>query len=142
MTQTKTVRYGLSGLEYVYLAEVPIAVDGGCEYIDLPPGDIEKSVAKEIVRRSIPIRGQELVFLRKTLALSQDQLASRLGKSATIIREFENAREKRLPKIETAAIRLLCAEELRLKLEGKWSVISAIIDTPERLEVFVPAQAP
>jgi DNA-binding transcriptional regulator YiaG len=131
----KTIHYTLCGLEYVYLVNAPIGVDEGEEYIDLPPEQIDKMIATEIIRQGIPLRGREVLFLRKALKMNCNQWAEKLDVTASGILRWEQGGDKRLSKINEVAIRMLCAEELGVELEGKWSAVVAGSHVPERLEV-------
>lgn len=133
--KTKTIHYTLCGLEYVYLVEAPIGVDEGEEYIDIPPKQIDRMIASEIVRQGVPLRGKEVLFLRKALGMNRNQWSSQLGVTASGILRWEQGGDKRLSRINEAAIRMLCAEELEVALEGKWSSVVVGRDVPERLEV-------
>lgn len=135
MTKTKTIHYTLCGLEYVYLVNAPIGVDDGEEYIDLPPEQIDRMIATEIVRQGVSLRGREVLFLRKALKMNRNQWAKQLGITASGILRWERADDKRLSRINAAAIRMLCAEELGIELGGRWSSVVAGEESPERLEV-------
>jgi DNA-binding transcriptional regulator YiaG len=92
-------------------------------------------IATEIIRQGIPLRGREVLFLRKALKMNRNQWAEKLGVTASGILRWEQGGDKRLSKINEAAIRMLCAEELGVELIGKWSAVVARSYVPERLEV-------
>ncbi len=131
----KTIKYSLCGLEYVYLVNVPVGIEQGVEYVDIAPDKIDRMIAAEIIRHGIPLRGKEVLFLRKALKMNRNQWASKLGVTASGILRWEQGGEKRLSLINEAAIRMLCAEELKITLSAKWSLIVAQQQSPERLEV-------
>lgn len=135
MTRTKTLHYTLCGLEYVYIVNAPIGIDDGEEYIDIPPEQIDRMIAVELVRQGVPLRGREVIYLRKALKMNRNQWAEKLGVTASGILRWEQGGDKRLSKINEVAIRMLCAEELGVELEGKWSSVVAGSELPERLEV-------
>lgn len=135
MTKAKTIHYTLCGLEYVYLVNAPISVDDGEEYIDLPPEQIDTMIASEIIRQGAPLRGREVLFLRKALKMNRNQWAKKLGVTASGILRWERSTDKRLSRINAAAIRMLCAEELGIKLDGSWSGVIGGEESPVRLEV-------
>ncbi len=135
MPKSKTIHYTLCGLEYVYLVNVPIKKDGKEEFIDLPPQEIDRMIAVEIIRQKVPLRGKEILFLRKALKMNRNRWAEKLGVTASGILRWEETGEKRMSKINEAAIRMLCAEELGIKLESKWSKLATAEELPERLEV-------
>ena len=84
---------------------------------------------------SVPLRGKEVLFLRKALKMNRNQWADKLGLTASGILRWEQGGDKRLSRINEAAIRMLCAEELTIALEGKWSSVISEKELPERLEV-------
>lgn len=135
MSKRKTIHYTLCGLEYVYLVNVPIGKDGGEEFIDLPPDDIDLMIAKEIIRQKVPLRGTEVLFLRKALKMNRNRWAEKLGVTASGILRWEASGKKRMSKVNEAAIRMLCAEELGIRLEAKWSSLATTNELPSRLEV-------
>jgi hypothetical protein len=58
-----------------------------------------------------------------------------IGVTASGILRWEELGDRRMSKINEAAIRMLCAEELGGKLEAKWSKLATAEELPERLEV-------
>lgn len=135
MSKTKTIHYTLCGLEYVYIVNAPIGIDEGDEYIDIPPADIDRMIATAIIRQGVPLRGREVLFLRKALKMNRNQWSEKLGVTASGILRWEQGGDKRLSRINEVAIRMLCAEELGIELEGKWSAVVTGDELPERLEV-------
>lgn len=135
MRRSKTIHYTLCGLEYVHLVHAPIGKEGKDEFIDLPPEEIDRMIAVEIIRQKVPLRGKEVLFLRKALKMNRNRWAEKLGVTASGILRWEETGEKRMSKINEAAIRMLCAEELGVKLELKWSKLATTDELPERLEV-------
>ncbi len=135
MPKFKTIHYTLCGLEYIYLVNVPIGKDGNEEFIDLEPEEIDRRIASEIIRQKVPLRGKEVLFLRKALKMNRNRWAEQLGITASGILRWEETEEKRMSKINQAAIRMLCAEVLGIKLESKWSKLATLEEFPARLEV-------
>ncbi|MCB9228932.1 MAG: hypothetical protein H6618_04905 [Deltaproteobacteria bacterium] len=135
MNKIKTIHYTLCGLEYVYFVNAPVGIDGAEEYIDIPPDQIDRMIAVEIIRQGIPLRGREVLFLRKALKMNRNQWSEKLGVTASGIFRWEEGRNKRLSRINEVAVRMLCAEELEIELEGKWSAVITGDNRPERLEV-------
>lgn len=117
---TKTLHYQLCGLDYVYI-KVPVAKADGEEYIDLPMGVIEKAIARQLIAARVPIRGAELIFLRKTFGMSLKELAQEFGLSAAGVLKWEKSREVWLSKVNEAAIRAFAAEKLGIEIAGRWS---------------------
>lgn len=135
MKKKKTIHYQLCGLEYVYLVDAPIGIDGGEEYIDLPPEQIDTMIATEIVRHGVPLRGKEVLYLRKALNMNRNQWAKALGMTASGILRWEQRGDQRVSLINGVAVRMLCAEVLGVELEAKWSAVVTAPELPERLEV-------
>ena len=134
----KTIHYKLCGLDYVYL-RVPVAKANGEEYITLPMGVIEKAIAKKIIEARVPIRGVELVFLRKTFGMSLKDLANEFGLSAAGVLKWEKGRETRLSKVNEAAVRAFAAEKLGIAIVGRWSKLVAKPETPKRMSLNLAA---
>lgn len=137
LMRKRTVHYTICGLDYVYLKDVPIrqTIHGEVLAIDLP--FIERDIAREIVRQGIPIRGAEVQFLRKSLALSMEKFGNLLGLSAPAILKWERARTKRLTPINEVAVRALLAEQLDIELKGRFTVLKGNSATPTRLSLRV-----
>jgi DNA-binding transcriptional regulator YiaG len=135
---TKTIHYQLCGLDYVYI-RVPVAKAKGEEYINLPMGAIEKAIARQLIAARVPIRGAELVSLRKTFGMTLKDLAEEFGLSAAGVLKWEKGREVRLSKVNEAAVRAFAAEKLGIEIAGSWSKLVAKPDTPKRLSLTLEA---
>lgn len=83
----------------------------------------------------MPIRGAEVVFLRKALGMTLSSWAKELGLSAAGIMKWEKDAKKRLSRVNEAAVRAFCAELLSIKLGGKWSELVAHDMTPKKLSL-------
>ena|SRR3989338_6114656 len=130
----KIIHYKICGLEYVYLINAPTKkTKRGESYIDLPMNVIEKAIARKIIEDRIPVRGAEVVFLRKALGMTLNQWAQKLGITAAGLLKWERAKNKRLSWINEVAVRSLCADLLEIPLSGKWSKLVTSKDTPEKL---------
>lgn len=129
----KTVHYAICGLDYVYLRGVPTRRSNHGEVLAVDLALIERDVAGEIVRQGIPIRGAEVQFLRKSLALSMDRFGRLLGLSGPAIFKWERARQKRLEPVNEVAVRALMAEHLGVELKGRFTVLKGNSGTPTRL---------
>lgn len=130
----KTIRYQLCGLDYVYI-RVPVQNADGEEFIDLPVGVIEKAIAKKIIEARVPIRGAEVLFLRKTFGMSLKDWASEFGLSAAGVMKWEKNSSTRLSKVNEAAVRALSAEKLKIEISGEWSNLISKQNTPKRLSL-------
>ncbi len=125
------MHYGICGLDYVYLANVPVRKTAYGEVIDSDPGDIERKIACELIRQGVPIRGAEVQFLRKSLGASLQKFGALLGLTAPAILKWERARMKRLTPINEVAVRALMAELLGIEMEGKYSVLKGNHETDD-----------
>ena len=133
----KTIHYQLCGLDYVYLL-VPVSkTKHGEEYINLPMGVIDRAIATKLIEERVPVRGSEVIFLRKALGMTLSQWAKELGLSPAGIMKWEKAPKKRLSRVNEAAVRAFCAEQLDVDLTGKWSDLVARDATPKRLSLKV-----
>jgi len=110
---------------------------GGSSYVDLPMGEIDRAIARKLVTERVPLHGAEIVFLRKALSMTLNQWGERLGLTAAAILKWERARGKSLSKINEAAVRSLCAGLLDIPMDGRWSVLIANDQVPERLSLQV-----
>lgn len=134
MEERLTVPYRLCGLDYIFLQDVPVVTpEGGTAYLDIPMATIELAIARALIDARVPLHGAEVKFLRRALGMTLQQWAERLGLTAAAILKWERGLEKRLTRINEAAVRALCAEMLELPLEGHWSVLIAQDETPQRL---------
>jgi DNA-binding transcriptional regulator YiaG len=131
----RTIHYQLCGLNYVYLVVPTSKTKSGEEFIDLPMGQIDRAIASKIIEARVPIRGAEVVFLRKALGMTLSAWAKELGLTAAGIMKWEKAHKKRLSRVNEAAVRAFCAEQLAIKLGGKWSELVAHDVTPKKLSL-------
>jgi DNA-binding transcriptional regulator YiaG len=132
-----TMQYAICGLDYVYLENVPIRQTRHGDVVAADLSLIERKIAEEIVRQGIPIRGGEVRFLRKSLAVSLQAFGRFLGLSAPAVLKWERARIKRLNPVNEVAVRALMAERLGITLEGKFTVLKGNGETPARLSLRV-----
>jgi DNA-binding transcriptional regulator YiaG len=132
-----TVHYTICGLEYVFLTGVKIKKVDGEEFVDLPPQDIFKAIAEAVVTNSIPLRGREVQFLRKTVGMKKTELAARMGITSAGVSKWENQPDRLLSKVNQAALKIIIAEVLGVNgsLPVEWDFMATDADTPSRLEV-------
>lgn len=133
----KSIQYSICGLDYVYLKDVPVRRTNRGDVLAIDLSVIEKDMAREIVRQGIPIRGAEVQFLRKSLALSLQKFGKFLGLSAPAILKWERARTKRLSPINEVAVRAFMAEQLGIELRGRFTVLKGCATTPSRLSLKI-----
>jgi DNA-binding transcriptional regulator YiaG len=127
------MHYAICGLDYVYLKNVPIRNTTHGQVLAVDMSVVEVEIAREIVKQGIPIRGAEVQFLRKSLALSMDRFGKLLGLSAPAILKWERARTRRLAPINEVAVRALMAEQLDVELKGRFTILKGNAQTPTRL---------
>lgn len=133
----KTIHYPVCGLEYVFLKNAPIKQTRHGPALDANIGDIEKQIACEIIIQGIPLRGAEVMFLRKSIGLSLEKFADLLDLSAPAILKWERATSKRLSRINEVAVRALMAEELGVSVEGTFSGLVGMEHTPAKMMLKV-----
>ena len=120
--KTKVVK-GYYGLEYVTVI-LPLSPSKHGDVIAVDVGKVEKSVARLLIEKGVPLRGLEIKFLRKALGLSLERFGAELGISAPAVLKWEKLKaEVRLEPMNEVAVRALLAEKLGVKLSGKFSVL-------------------
>lgn len=137
----KTLHYQICGLAYVYIQAPVVKTGKGEAYIELPMGVIEKEIAKTLIKARVPLKGAEVIFLRKTLGLTLKEWAAAFGLSAAGVLKWEKAQTTRLSKVNEAAVRSFVAEKLEIPLNGLWSNLVAKEVTPKRLSLKLPDAA-
>jgi DNA-binding transcriptional regulator YiaG len=132
----KTIKYGMSGLDYVWVeVEIKSSLEG--DVITVPLNQIEEAVAKEIIRQGVALRGKEVEFLRKALKLSLEKFGNLLGISAPAVLKWEKDAERRLHPMNEVAVRALVAEMLGVRISGKFSVLLGQKTFPKKLVLEV-----
>jgi DNA-binding transcriptional regulator YiaG len=131
----KSMHYAICGLDYVYLEDVPISRTKHGDVVAADLSFIERDIAAEIIRQGIPLRGAEVQFLRKVLGASMDKFGRMLGLTAPSILKWERARTKRLAPVNEVAVRALMAELLEIEVNGTFTVLKGMQETPDRLRV-------
>ena len=91
----KLIQAGFPGMEYVWI-DVPMKTTKAGEAIDVKPvSRVNEAIAREILRAGVPLRGVEVLFLRRTLGLSLDKFGDLLGLSGPGVLKWEQARLER-----------------------------------------------
>lgn len=75
----KNYHYRESGLEYVYIDRVEVKSTEYGEAIESFPKDLHKKISIVILKSGRPLRGKEVVFLRKSLKMGQSELSKEIG---------------------------------------------------------------
>lgn len=112
---------GLIALDYVTFINVPMVEYKHGPIIDLPPNFLETLAAKAIIKESIPLRGREVKFLRKTIGLSLEKFANQIGLTSGAIFRWEQAQDEHLSPINEIAVRTFIADKLNVEIPGKFS---------------------
>lgn len=129
----KLIQAGFPGMEYVWI-DVPMKTTKAGEAIDVKPvSRVNEAIAREILRAGVPLRGVEVLFLRRTLGLSLDKFGDLLGLSGPGVLKWEQARLERLHPVNEVALRALAAEHLGVKMDGRFSVLLGQAGAPEKL---------
>lgn len=114
---------GLVNLEYIHFVGVPMKESSHGPIIDLKPNTLERLASIAIIKNRIPLRGKETQFLRKSLSLSLEKFANKLGLTSGSVFHWEKNKNERLTPINEAAVRSLVAEELGIEIPGKFSLL-------------------
>lgn len=141
--KTKSL-HGIGGLEYVEIRQVPVRVSADKtigDIITADMGDLERLVASEIIRQRVPLRGKEVLFLRKSLGMSMEKFAGSLGLTAASILKWERTSGKRLALVNEFAVRGFVAERLKLSTPVMFSDLNETTETPTKLVVTRGAAA-
>jgi DNA-binding transcriptional regulator YiaG len=129
----KDASYPESGLPNVQLFNVPVWVcPNGHEEVQIPAQrQLHELLATLILKKTAPLNGDEVRFLRKRLELGSKEFAKRIGISPVHISRIENG-ERRIPRPLNLLIRLFFASALSAR-EGKTypSEMSQILDQLE-----------
>jgi transcriptional regulator with XRE-family HTH domain len=130
----KTLK-GVGLLPYVEVKNVPMRIykqHGEVIYSQVL-GEIERATGREIILRRLPIRGQEVLFFRHILGLSQRELAEKLGLSHVAILKWERAKGKRLEIINEIAFKVLMAGLLQIKILASLESLTGKAEFPKKL---------
>lgn len=135
--KTKTL-HGIGGLDYIEIRHVPVKTSTDKtigDIITVGMGELERFAASEIIRQALPLRGKEVLFLRKTLGLSMEKFAVSLGLTAASILKWERASSKRLALINEFAVRGFVAERLKLNTPVMFSDLTEMTSSPAKVIV-------
>jgi DNA-binding transcriptional regulator YiaG len=117
---------GLVALEYIHFLNVPMKDSKHGPIVDLSPEVLDRLAAKAVIVERVPLRGQEVQFLRKVIGLSLERFANKIGLSSGTVFHWEKASKERLAPVNEAAVRSLLAEELELEISGKFSQLLGV----------------
>lgn len=130
----KTLK-GIGNLAYVEMRHVPMkAYAGYGDSIDAQVlKEVESQVARAIILKRLPARGQEVEYFRNVFGLSVRDFAQRLGLSHVAVLKWEKAKTKRLDLVNEVALKALVSGLLGLKLPASIESLSGEGESPERL---------
>lgn len=127
---------GIVGLEYITFRSVPMKDSDHGPVIDAEPGTLEKLASQAIITHRVPIRGLELKFLRKTLGLSLEKFAGKLGLTSAAIFKWEHEPSARLHPMNEVAVRSLIAELMKIEISGHFSdLVATNKNEPDPIEL-------
>lgn len=112
---------GIGGLDYITFLNVPMKSSEFGPIIDFPMENLEKMAAIAIIKEKIPLRGKEVLFLRKVLGLSREKFAAKLDLSSGAIFKWEQSETERLHLVNEITVRIFVAEQLGLDTRFKFS---------------------
>ena len=124
-----TTDYRESGLDNVQLLDAPVWECGnGHQEIELPNAEqLHRLLAGLLIRKSTPLRGSEIRFLRKELGLSGRAFAERLGMTP-----------EHLSRLETGGRGITSTIDLLVRLAVGWELTRRRqIEFPSEVEPFV-----
>jgi|GEM_PF-2142874 len=120
----------------VPFSEEPAEYGGAFQSSDIRK--VEALVAEHLILGAPPLRGQEFLFLRKKADLSRTQLGKLLGVTDETVRAWENDKETRVSLPMEAALRLIAAEKLGIRLALSYSQLVAASDQPRPTTLRMP----
>ena len=126
---------GIGDLDYFIFKGVPMRNSQWGPVVELSEKIMEELASRAIIEHRLPIRGKEIRFLRKSLGLTLAAFAEKLNLTPSSILKWERANEERLHPINEVAVRALVAEEMKIDVVGKYSVLRGKEMTPEKLEL-------
>lgn len=117
--------YTESGLDNVYLYNIPMVVDAGGEKVVYIPkiNLLHKTIAQGIINKKGLLTGKEIKFLRKEIGYMQSQFSELMGKEAQACGRWERG-EHPIDKTIDTLIRIIISKELDLHLD--YSVIPSL----------------
>ena len=124
---------GIGGLDYIIFKNVPMRESKWGDVIELKESILEKVAAEALITHRIPLRGQEVRFLRKSLGLTYGKFAAELSISPSTVCKWEQKPDERLHIFNETALRSFFAEKLGIEISGKFSQLIAFPTRPDKL---------
>ena len=135
MKRWKENIHGIGPLDYITFKDVPMRESKWGPVIELNLKIMEEAAARALIIKRLPLRGREVLFLRKTIGLSMAAFSEKLGLTTGSVQKWEKAKDVRLHPINELAVRSLLAEVLDVDISGKFSQMIGIEKTPKHLDV-------
>lgn len=104
------------GLEYVTVLDIPTKKKGNHEILAIDHGDIEKAVAKEILKLGIRFRGKEVRFFRKVLGLSLEKMAAKIHLTSGAIQRWEKKENEAISPINEIVLRAFFNDQFQVPM--------------------------
>ncbi len=127
---------GIGSIDYIVFKNVPMRESKFGPVVELSEKLMENIAAHAIIENRFPIRGKEVLFLRKSIGMSLAQFSEKLGLTAGAVQRWEKEENERLHTINEAAVRALVADALQIDISGKLSELVGIGKTPKRFELL------
>jgi DNA-binding transcriptional regulator YiaG len=112
---------GIIELDYITFQGVPMIETKAGNAINLPAGALERLAARAVINSRVPIRGIEVKFLRKTLGLSLEKFANKIGLTSGAVFKWEKDTNERLHPMNEIVVRVFFAEQFGIDIPGKYS---------------------
>ena len=109
------------GLEYVTVLEVPTKKKGKHEVLAIDHADIEKIVAKEILKLGIRFRGKEVKFLRKVLGLSLEKMAAKIHFTSGAIQRWEKKESEAISPVNEIVLRAFFNDQFQIPMPSHFN---------------------
>lgn len=104
------------GLEYITVLDVPTKMIGTHEVLAIDHGDLEKIVAKEILKLGVRFRGREVKFLRKALGLSLEKMAAKIHLTSGAIQRWEKKETEAISPTNEIVLRAFFNDQFEVPL--------------------------
>jgi DNA-binding transcriptional regulator YiaG len=124
---------GIGGLDYILFKDIPMRESKWGPVTEINSTILEELAARAIIENRFPIRGAEVKFFRKVLALSMDEFSDQLSLTSGAIFKWEQKSSDRLHPINEIAVRALVADRLGIEISGRFSKMIANSQIPHEL---------
>ena len=125
----KKNEFQVAGINYIKIVNIPLKKSKFGDIIDYPPLELEKIIAKEIIKKNFPIRGIEIKFFRSLLGLSLAEFGEVFNISDVSVLKWERKKTP-LELINQIAVKAFMREKLKITPQ-EYSVLSKIKPLPK-----------